>query len=479
MRRWLVLASTILLIVGTLARAEEPFRNAEGETALQVALRAGKRAEVMSLLTETQAAYFETFTRGPHEPTHPLPQESLDRAWHLLAGLMREHPRVPELNFVIGVLSVKRNDLARAELAFERVIQISPDNHRAGVELARVCTLSGRHDVARRTYEHVLAQDPPENVARKIKRQLAEIDRQGKRFHVSVRLDAGAIHDDNVNVGPSSDTVAVSPISMGPYVFTELSVDRESQPVDTSGAYAAATVETLYDFGQSGGWGAAADLNYYENWLDEQEYESRLVRVALGVKHASGKGIFKGVVRAARIWDGPDPLVDTVGIMPAYLRIFKPGGHRLYWVSALLAEHREYDTRNTYDGLYLGLEQTARLMLTDNTSVFAGLRVADNNADAAIFSYTGLSGVAGATVIWGRLNLSASARYTRNEHDAREVLAPRDRVDERLQLNAKATLRLFGKTGLELKHQYTDNASTFELYDYDRNVTMLGYWGRF
>jgi len=157
MRRWLVLAGTIILAIAMVAQAEEAFRNKEGETALQVALREGDRTKVMSLLTDTQAAYLETFTRGPDTPTVPVPQEELDRAWHLLSGLVREHPRVPQLNFVVGMLSMKRNDLARAELAFERVLQVSPDNHRAGVELARVCALSGRYDAARRYYEHVLA----------------------------------------------------------------------------------------------------------------------------------------------------------------------------------------------------------------------------------------------------------------------------------------------------------------------------------
>jgi hypothetical protein len=316
-------------------------------------------------------------------------------------------------------------------------------------------------------------------VARKIRGQLAEIERKGRRFHVSVRLDAGAISDDNVNVGPSSDTVAVFPISVGTLVFTELDVAPESQPVEASGAYAAGTVEMLYDFGSAGGWGFTTDLNYYENWLDEQAYEARLVRGALGAKHASKQALFKGVVRAGRTWDGPDPLVDTVGVMPAYLRTFKPGGRRLYWISAVLAEHREYDTRNAYDGLYLGLEQTARLMLTDNASVFAGLRVADSNTDDSVFSYTGLSGIAGATAVLGRLSLSGSARYTYKDHDAREVLAPRDRVDKQWVLDAKATLRLFKNTGIELKHQRTDTVSTFDLYEYDRNVTMLGLWGRF
>ncbi len=186
-----------------------------------------------------------------------------------------------------------------------------------------------------------------------------------KRFHIAVRIGAGAISDDNANVGPQDDTIAVSPLTVGSIIFTELTVAPESQPIDTSGAYASATVEMLYDFGRAGGWGWATDLNYYENGLDVEEEDSRLVKTVFGVKRATKQSLFRGNLYARRIWLGSDPLVDALGVQPVYLRRFKPGGHALYWVSALQVEQRDYDTRDVYDGLYLGLEQTARLMLTD------------------------------------------------------------------------------------------------------------------
>jgi len=470
---------TVLAFVTTTPGAEPPQRNTEGETPLQVALRQGDRAAVLALLTDTQAAYHETFTRGPGQPTTPLPRQELDHAWHILLGLMREAPRLASLNFVTGVLAEKRNDLARAEFAFERALQASPGNHRAGLELARICALAGRHDAARRHYEHVLAQDPPAAVAGNVREQLNQLGRMDKRFHISVRVDTGAISDDNANVGPQDDTVAISPLTVGSTLFTELSVAPESQPIDASGAYAAATVEMLYDFGQAGGWGWATDLNYYENWLDAEEEDSRLVKAVFGAKRATKESLSRGNLYARRIWLGSDPLVDAFGVQPVYLRRFKPGGHSLYWVSALQVEQRDYDTRDVYDGLYLGLEQTARLMLTDHASVYAGLRAADNDADEPVFAYSGLSGVMGTTMTWKRLRLYASARYTHNDYDERETLAPRDRVDRIWLLNAKARLRLFGNTGIEVKQQYTQSESTFDLYDYQRNVSMVGLWGRF
>ena len=479
MRSWLVLVGTMVLAFTMIAQAEDAFRNEEGETALQVALREGKREAVMALLTETQAAYVETFARGTAQQPDPLSRQELDRAWGVLLDLMREHPRVPQLNFVIGMLAEKRNDLARAELAFERALQASPGNHRASLELARICALSGRHDVARRHYEHVLAQDPPAAVAGNVREQLSKLDRMDKRFHISTRFDAGAISDDNVNVGPRDDDIAVSPLTVGSTVFTELSVAPESQPIDASGAYAAATIEMLYDFGRSGGWGWTTDLNYYENWLDKEEEDTRFAKVAFGVKRATKRSLFKGNLYTGRIWLGSDPLVDTIGLQPAYLLTFKPGGRSLYWISALQIEQRDYDTRDVYDGLYIGIEQTARLMLTDHASVYAGLRLADKDADEPVFAYSGLSGVTGTTLTWKRLRLYASARYTRNDYDARETLAPEDRADKIWSLNAKARLRLFRNTGIEVKQQYTESESTFDLYDYERSVTMVGLWGRF
>lgn len=478
-RRRFILASLIAITTMALAAgAPETFRNAEGETPLQVALRESDRGEVVRLLTETQVAYFETFTRGPAPHDTPLPSTDLDHAFSILLGLVREHPRLPALNFSIGTLSIKRNDLGRAELALERVLQAAPDNHRAGVELARVCALSGQHDAARRHYEHVLGQDPPPNVTRNIQDQLAALNHLSKRFQLSARFDAGAIADDNVNVGPNSDSIAVYPFTVGGLEYTALYVAPSSQPIDAEGAYAAATVAMLYDGGRPGHWGLSSDINYYENWLDEAEQETRLAQVALGLKHAAKHSLFQGSVRAGRIWTGSDTLVDTISIAPAYLRTFA-SRRDLHWISTALLQQREYDTRNAYDGLYAALEQVLRVMLSERASLFAGLRATHNNADHDAFTYTGLSSIAGASTIWGRLRLYASARYTRNDYDQREALAPEDRVDTQWLINAKASLRLMGNTGIELKHQYTDNGSTFDLYDYERNVTMVGLWGRF
>ncbi|NQU40797.1 MAG: DUF560 domain-containing protein [Lentisphaerae bacterium] len=479
MRAGWIMAGVVALTLVATARGEDvALRNAEGETPLQVALRETNTTEVVALLSDTQAAYLETFTRGPAPHLDPLPPAELDQAFAVLLGLVSEYPRMPQLNFTIGMLSVQRNDLARAELALERVLQAQPDNHRAGLELARVCMLSGQHEAARRYFEHVLSHSPPANVERNIESQLTDLNRLNKRFHLSARVDAGWISDDNVNVGPSTDLIQVFPIAVGSQTFTALAVAPASLPVEAEGGYAAAAIVMLFDGGRPSGWGLTADLNYFESWLDAEEHDTRLLQGGVGIKHAAKRGLFEGKLRAGRIWTGDDPLVDTIGLAPAYLRGFA-SAPRLHWISTALVEQRDYDTRDERDGIYLAAEQSLRLMLSKQASLFAGLRGAVDNADDSAFAYTGLSGVVGATATWGRLRLYTSARYTRNDYDTREVLAPEDRVDTQWLIDGRLTLQIVGNAGVELRQQYTDNVSTFDLYEYERNLTMIGLWGRF
>jgi hypothetical protein len=479
MRSGWIVAGVMVLALAAAGYAEEAgFRNAHGETPLQVALSTTNTAEVVRLLSQTQAAYFETFTHGPAPYTEPLSRAALDHASSMLIRLIREHPRMPQLNFTIGMLSIQRNDLARAELALERAIQAQPDNHRAGLELARVCMLSGQHEAARRHFNHVLSQSPPENVTHNIKNQLADLDRMGKRFHISLRTDAGWISDDNVNVGPNTDLIPIFPITVGDIEYTALSVAPASLPVDTDGRYVAATVAMLYDAGRPSGWGVTSDLNFFESWLNADEHDTRLLQGALGMKHAAKRGLFQGNLRTGRIWTGDDPLVDTLGLAVAYLHSF-PAAPRLHWISTALVEQRDYDAFDSRDGTYIAAEQTLRRMLGEQAALSAGLRVAHDNTDESVFTYTGLSGIVGASATWGRLRLFTSARYTRNDFDTREALAPRNRVDTQWLFNARASLRIIGTTGIEVRQQHTANTSTFDLYDYERNMTMIGLWGRF
>ncbi len=442
----------------------------DGKTALHLALEFGAADASVWLIENTGTVY----TRGL-----PTARADAARAYELLIPRFMERPDSERLNFALGLLNETLGEPGRAEMAFERALQTNPNNDRARFEMAVVAMSAGRLSMAKQEFEQVLAHKPDPIVQERLHAFLQEIDRKMSPWRFAARLDAGWLRDDNANVGPSSDTIGIAPIAFGSETITSLTLDRNSRPVVADGAFGSASASGIYDIGASDGWLLVGDAAYYRNWFDDDwRYESEFYQGAAGLRRVDSSSMFQASVKAARINSGREPLVDIYGITPIYLRSSSANPH-VTWLTSGQAEIRDYAELTDRNGTFGSLGETLRYGLGKDgrNSLSAGVAVAHDFTRADAYEYTGVAGTLGFEAWLGRpVKLYGQARYMDSEYVGREPLAPEDRSDQQWQLTVGLTVNLRRNWGLDLRNDYTDNRSTFDLYKYDRNVTTIGTW---
>ncbi|MFH0909703.1 MAG: porin family protein [bacterium] len=372
-----------------------------------------------------------------------------------------------------GMAACAQGDYAKAAAEFERVLALDPMHHRARLELGRTYYAQGRLDEAQREFETVLSYNPPETVQKNIHIFLDRIEREGKRFNVSLRLSAGVLYDDNVNIGPSSDLINIRPTSFGGATLDALTVSPDSQPQDSWGEFVEGAVYMQYDAGAKGDWLLVSGADYYETWLDDHtDREVLYADVYAGPTRVRKDNVLNLPVRFAHIDQGSDSLVDILGVAPAYVVAVRDD---LISSSGLTAEQRNYTDFDERDSVYTELrEQVTRLYDNKNKSVAATIGVFYEDADSDVNSNVGLlAALAGSLDLPWKSRLDVRGGYRGSWYDDPDPIAPEDREDHELQGLVQLSRQISKDWGIGLLYQFTNRDSTFDLYEYERNFVNV------
>lgn len=466
------------LVSRLLSRGADPgLRDAAGRTPLQAALAAGAVEGVAVLVEGTLTAYAETaWIVAAPEPGTGVQAGDLEQAGEILTSLLRNNPGSVRISFALGLVHLRQGETGRAQLDLERVLMLEPGNDRARFELARAHLAAGERTLAAQEFRTVLARTPPPAVEARIRSYLKDIRSAETRWQTAGRVDAGAMRDDNANIGPRSDTIGINPITVGGVSFDALQVDESTQPVDALGLFVSAGLWAAYDLGQPAGWSLVLDGAFYRNKLhDAREYESRFFEAAAGVRHDSPRDSLQISLKAADIESGHDPLVTLCGLRPVYVRLGRRNPN-LRWTTSAPIEYRDYDQLDDRDGIFAVLGQAVEYAFPrTGHSLSAGVSLFHDFAEAKEYEHTGVTVQAGGGLrATRRLRLQANLLYTATTYAAREPLAPEDRTDGILQIAGDADFGLTKHWGLNLRHQFTASHSTFDLYQYNRHVTTIG-----
>lgn len=451
--------------------------SSEGESALLAALAAGKDDVAAFLLTGTGCVYGDpTLDVRSAAGERARRSGAIARAAETLGRLVRAHPDSEGVNFAFGIVNLSQGDYARAALSFQRVLMLNPNHQRARVELAVTDYIQGYSELARAEFEDVLKSDPEPAVRAAIQTYLDAIRDSTRRWRMQGRVDVGGFYDDNVNVGPDSDTVSISPIVFGATVFDRLQVAETTRPASDAGVFAALSLMNNYDFGDTAGWQALGDLVFYENWLkDEHDDESRFGEVSAGIQHDTPRRTLRLPATVDFVGYGGERLCLTYGATPSYRVRSGRNGQWAFDTSAR-AEYRDWNELDERDGWYVdATEFVRRYFGSSGHSVGAGVTVIRDMPDADVYTYTGCALAAEGLL---RLPLASTlalrARYRFADYDEREVLAPETREDNQWLLGASLSRMWNATVGSVLSYQYTTQDSTYDLYEYNRNVATLG-----
>lgn len=449
----------------------------EGLTALQIATKKGS-AKVGALLAAAETGVRAGILADKRfvEGRQALEKKEAQKAFDIFMELLRERPESMEVNYSVGEAAYAAGKYSHAALAFERVIASQPDNKRARLDLARTYFSAKQLDAARREFETVLASNPPPPVRKNIQDFLNDIRRQEKRFWISGRVDSGVYYDDNANVGPDSDVITIAPIIVGSGPITSLNVGDTSKPKKSAGVLLCGTVSTCYDIGDKGGWMMVCDGIAYKSWLEKHatDEETSLLSLNPGLIWSGTKSVLRLPAKVSYIGHGGEGLVSIYGIAPSVSFVL---GQGTTWNCTLetAAEFRDYVELDDRDGTYFAVgARIGHSLAKLPCSLYGGAAVFYEKTSADIYENVGGEASASGDL---RLPLKvtgyAQARYRLSSYAGQEQLAPEKRRDNQYQFTVGLRRALTRSCGIDLNYQHTTNDSTFDLYDYVRNVTTL------
>lgn len=392
---------------------------------------------------------------------------NFDEAYNIFAALFLDDPQNLNVTYGLALSAVRKGKTSHALFAFDRVLALKPDDIRARLEIGRLYMKMGQLDLARKEFEAASRANPPPNVQQNIDAFLTAIEKAGKKWAVTGRLDLRMVYDDNLNFGPSSSTVDT--------LLGELTVMGESRPLDAWGGSIGASASGVYDPGERGLWQLIADAAGSQDFYDGAPGQEILfLQAGAGTRRVSQKLLLDLPARFSTLDYGHDDLMDITGINPVAAWLTTPQFHM---IARLNLEDRDYQDNDLRDSGFRQATGTLRWIFADgraSASLSAG--AFDESADGDAFSNNGwISGTALEASVPGGLLAYASAQFRQCEYG--DILYPdlqdRPREDDQWQFIAGLRKDINQRWSLDLNHRFISNSSTFELYDYDKNVTTL------
>ena len=388
-----------------------------------------------------------------------------NKAYDIFSALFKEQPDNEKVNSAMGQAAFGCGKLSHAAMAYERILAQNPKNDWARLELARTFFAMEQYELAEEYFKDVLDHEPPQLVRQNIEQFMAHIRTKTRAWDFWGRLDVGGFYDDNVNYGPDSDLIDTS--------LGILKIADETAPQQAYGVFSALTLSGFYDLGERGGLSAYGDGGFYGTLLDHVHSEElALYRANAGLQYAGKRSLLQVPFEYQYLDRGHSHYLSAYGLRASGLYAFTRDWHGM---AQAIGERRDYAILDSRDSWYYALEGTGkRYFGPKRHSVDLSAQGFYEDAREDVYanqgfevSLTGEYRLPWQTTAYLQLGLR-NAYYV-----GREALAPENRHDLQWQVLTGLNKVITRGWGVDASYQFTDNDSTFDLYDYSRNVVTL------
>lgn len=387
-----------------------------------------------------------------------------------------------EAKFQEGMQALEEDRLQTAIAAFHSILSENPRLHRARLELALAYYRALRYEEARRLAREVL-EDPatPQDVRLTIRAFLAQVEREAeayaRRHAFKGSVSFGAMHDSNVNVGPSSDLLEINGRILRVVSGLERSDSALVLHASLSHRFNPHKTFTLNERVGSLEWLTDFGL-YHRGYRDEGDYDLSVLTASTGpswsVLHHWRAAVS---LQADQVWLGGNQLALFTGIRPHVSWQFRWGEITAdaAWTRRDYARSVDSGREGTYRSVGLA---AGCLLARGRVAGQLGVRRFDFDADAARYGNEGWEIYAGGIVQAGAASdLYARAAWKELDYDGPEPLYGRARDERERRAVVGFRQRFTGKGwkgwSWNLSFAYIDNDSNLSLYDYDRRQIGL------
>ncbi|WP_417225336.1 surface lipoprotein assembly modifier [Amphritea sp.] len=391
-----------------------------------------------------------------------------DEAYDLALIYIDDLEGDPVFDFQYGVAAIDSGNISEGIFALERVTFLEPDNPLVSLELARAYYLLAQFDKSKQMFEAVLLRNPPNNARIRIVKYLNLIDQQDQYPTTEVKgyVELWRGYDGNINAGPESQTniVTLSNDALGRGdLFSRVNLGSSLEH-----HYAAGRMLDISLRGNFRGYDDETEQNYStlsagagHSWTNQQNR----YRIGADLQHFRRDG---------------ERYRDLFGINASWTHMLnKQSQLRLYsGVSRL-----EFADTSWKDGIqyYLGANYLLSGRGRWRPLWFAGMYMGQETPDTAGI----LADAQVDRFFWGAnfgvqlalteaVTLTPAVTYQSSDYKGDDWLYGVQRQDDFILFNLNLEWAVEKNWTVLAGYSVTDADSNIELYEYDRQQTMLG-----
>ena len=403
-------------------------------------------------------------------------EKRYEEAFDAYAELIFERPELPaRIHYEQGLAAIGMKNFAQGAACLERAVTMNPAFLDARVLLAKCYADMRLQDAAKDQLNRILSGPIPREVRETVGRYLSCVEDSERRWRISGSLEASAFYDSNVNYGPLHDRVTTP---LGTMRFGD--VDE----TDACGVGLGFSADLSYRLSEDArGWYTFTDLQGYQSILENQasDYNLLAFRTRAGLRRLTQASMLELNGVHNYIGQGDHSLLQGYGVDLAGAML---QNDRLCHSLALHYEYRDYLRSFADRGNYVALDYSIRYALDENakSSVRLLLRAFNNDTDReAMDNYgTEVHLLAETELMWGvQIYGGGGWRYSKYG----DILYPGIQDEKREDHEAIGTVGLRKRLPLnlqaDLSYRYSRTYSSFELFEYDREIVALMLSKRF
>jgi len=386
-------------------------------------------------------------------------------AYNLLMDNFDQSSTSPQQWFLLAMSAKESGRPADEVISYlKKVIELDPRAGRPKLELAQILQSQGKKDEAKKYFMAVRALNPPKAVGDNIDAYVAAMDREARSWHV--RTSLSWIYDTNANAGPAIDSVLMFGL---PFELSE-----DAKKTEDTGYKLGLGLDHYKKITERISWQSGMSLDY-TNYHKVDSLDSTHISLSTGPTWRAGK---KAVVSMPVIYD--------------WLRV----GHQrsyYYYLFGVAPQLRYYLSYNMYLGMTgtysekkykdqgdrdldkWSVEPFFNFPVGKRGNLRFGVTGGRENSGIDTYSDRLLSGNISYSHIFGKyLSTRLYYSYIDTKYDEIEAAYTEVRHDKTHYISAVFDYPIeIIKSNLMLTVDYTDTASSLDMYTYDRSQVYL------
>lgn len=397
-------------------------------------------------------------------------------AYALLSPYESEHSGEPDYDYLLGVAALDSGQPDKAIIIFDRVLAANPQFAGARLDMGRAYFALGSLEQARKEFETVQGENPPEGAKAVIEKYLAAIDERNKpKVNTLTAYVEGIFgHDSNVNASTSESLVNVPALGI-PVTLSSNNLEKSSYYLGTN---AGGEFTRLVKPGFS--LFVGADLKYRDT-PDATIFNTGEVNAHLGLKLGQDADSYTMSLQKDRFYLGGDPNRDTTGAIVQWQHTLNPQNQfSLFGMENWIRYAPQSLKPENIDQTIIGgnwvyaLDPEARTILSP--TLFLGHETQDNiraNGDKNLIG----AKLAGQHILRDKLAVFGNLGYQYGQYLGENIAFLTHRLDHQYDAAAGLNWQFADSWFLRPQLAYTRNNTTIPIYKYDRtDISVAVRW---